>query len=334
MGARHGLPAGLILCALAGACSSDPEPTVITAPQGELAGQVGLPLTPNKITTGPVLPPPDAPPTADEIPDRYDQVREHLRQQRPDDAMAELRRIAKAGAVAREILAWARDDEDLLLLRDRPDYQALMYPDGDRPAGQVSVSELYALGGPARLTHRADGPVLEIPGLGDAPAEGDRWQPITSLSWGNVANLLSATRALSRAGEGRSYQPAPSNRDLESLPIAVRQGGVALLHQPGWWRPRPGTALFVVPYQLGGAHGGLGVAVYAPAPPGVRLVAASGEIPLPCESRDALLITDSVEELRVVAGCQGTSLTACRLRWEAGALRSACGGMMDAPPTR
>ncbi len=219
-------------------------------------------------------------------------------------------------------------------LRDRTDYQALMYPDGDRPAGQASVSKLYALGGPPRLTHAPDGPALELPGLGPPPTEGERWQPVADLSWSTVKNLLSATRALSSPGERRSYQPAPPNRDLESLPLAVRQGGVGRLHAVGWWRPREGRWLLVVPYQLGGDHGGLGFAVYAPAPGGLQLVAASGEIPLPCAGRDALLLSDSMEELRVVAGCQGTNLTACRVRWEAGALRSTCGGMLDAPPRR
>lgn len=326
------------LLALAAGCSNDAPavPPVVAPPPGDSPGSPATPGTPGTRATPATPPtaPPAAPPTADEIPERYDRVRELLRQGRPDDAMAELRLIARAGATAREILAWARDDEDLLALRDRTDYQALMYPDGDRPAGQASVSKLYALGGPPRLTHAPDGPALELPGLGAPPTEGERWQPVTDLSWSAVKNLLSATRALSSPGERRSYQPAPSNRDLEALPIAVRQGGVTRLDEVGWWRPREGTWLLVVPYQLGGAHGGLGFAVYAPAQGGVQLVAASGEIPLPCEGRDALLLSTSMEELRVVAGCQGTNLTACRVRWEAGALRSTCGGMLDAPPRR
>lgn len=326
-------PLLIALLAVGAGCSDDgPGPSTVAPPAGDAGGATptGTPPTKTPPSTPPP-PPPVAPPTADEIPEHYDRVRELLRRGRPDDAMTELRLIARAGATAREILSWARDDEDLLALRDRTDYQALMYPEGDRPAGQVPVSKLYALGGPARLTHAPDGPALELPGLGAPPTEGERWQPITTLSWSALESLLSATRALSSAGERRSYAPAPSNRDIDALPPAVRQGGVERLHQVGWWRPREGTWLLVVPYRLGGAHGGLGFAVYAPAPGGVQLVAASGEIPLPCEGRDALLLSDSREEVRVVAGCQGTSLTACRVRWEAGALRSTCGGMVDAP---
>ena len=216
------------------------------------------------------------------------------------------------------------------MLRDRPDYQSLMYPEGDRPAGQVPVSRLYALGGPARLTHRPEGAVLAVAGLGAPPTggKGDRWQPIQAPAWAAFRDLLAETRALA-GSEHRTYQPAPANRNIDALPPAVRLGGVIRLSQVGWWRPRPSTWLLVVPYQLGGAAGGLGVTIYAPTTGGVQLVAASGEMPLQCQGHDAIVLSSSLEEMRVVAGCHGESLTICRLRWEAGALRSTCNGVPD-----
>jgi hypothetical protein len=317
-----------------GGCSgndADDAPAPRSIPRGAPSDRAdaGAPAPPQRAAPPPRAP--ASPPSAGEIPERYDHVRELLRQGRPSAAMSELQLIARAGAPAREILAWARDDEDLLVLRDRTDYQALMYPDGDRAAGQVPVTKLYALGGPARVTHAPEGATLALPGLGPPPTAGDRWQPVRGVGWNGIKNLLASTRALETDGEVRTYVPAPANRDLMELPLAVRQGGVSALHAVGWWRPREGTWLLVIPYQLGGAQGGLGVAIYAPANPGLRLVAASGEMPLQCEGRDALVATGTFEELRLVAGCQGESLTVCRMRWEAGALRSACGGVVDAP---
>ena len=326
----------LVAALLASCSSSDPpaptRPSETTATPAVV--QPDAPPTPQKSNgeaapnARPSTPSPEAPPSADEVPARYDLVRDHLRLGRADEAMAALQSLAKAGAVAREILAWARNDEDLLPLRDRPEYQALMYPEGERPAGQVPISRLYGLGGPARLTHRPDGPILELNGLGEPPTEGERFQPLHSPGWAAFKKLLGDTRAIS-GGDSRSYQTAPRNRHIDRLPLAVRQGGVSELYEIGWWRPRENQALLAVPYQLAGAHGGLGVALYARAPPGVQLAAASGEIPLQCEGHEALMFTSSFEEIRLISGCHGATLTVCRLRWEAGAVRSACEGMPD-----
>lgn len=322
----------LLLFTLVGGCSSGESANPAGVGQGTGVAQPGPatgPAGPAKAAApGTDAGAPEAPPTADEIPARYDLVRDHLRLGRKAAAMSELQRIAKAGAAAREILTWARDDEDLVPLRDSPEYQRLMYPDGERPAGQVPVSRLYALGGPARLTHHPEGPVLTLPGLPAPPTEGDRLQPVRTPGWAAFKELLSGTRAITTR-EQRVYQPAATTRNLDVLPLAVRQGGVSQLSDMAWWRPRDDVWLLVVPYQLAGEQGGLGVALYAPVERGIQLAAASGEIPLQCPGHQALLFTTSLEEIRLVSGCHAATLTVCRLRWEAGAIRSTCQGVPD-----
>ena len=107
-GVRAATPLVLAWAILA-SCSEEAPPSAATGsvqgaarPADRTTGsEKRQPAAPPSPPAPPVVAPP---PTADEIPALYDHARGLLRQLRPDDAMAQLQQIARAGGAARQIL--------------------------------------------------------------------------------------------------------------------------------------------------------------------------------------------------------------------------------------